>query len=183
MEFIIGFSRPKKFRLFSFLTMWVEDTEFSHVYVSWKDPMNLRWVAEAKGSGVRMLSNIEFRKNNEIIDVYKFSTDLVGRSRVIHYAHENMGKCYGFLQIIGLLEMRIRNKLNKIFNLRNKTHNRYANGMHSQICTEYALNTYEAVYNSLVVSPENWGLKEIKIFLDQVGHKLNKEKINQINGV
>lgn len=185
MKFSIGESIPRKKKVFSELIRWFEGTNHSHVFVTWKDNLGLRWVAEAKGSGVRMLSNVHFKKEAVVINVYSYEIDQDGLESAIKYAWEQMAKAYGFKQIYGLAEMRILNKIYRMLGLKKKAKNRFTDGEASQICSEFAVRFAEAAKKEIMVegSLEQWGLLETQGFCNKTGVKQPREKIDRINGV
>jgi len=184
--FAIGESRPKKAKIFSRLTEWFEGVGHSHIYVTWKDALGLRWVAEAKGTGVRMLSNVEFKEHNEIVNVYRYypvnedSIDLI-----IEYAWSMMGTQYGYKQIYGLLEMRLLNKLYRGLGIKKKAINRFTDGDAAQICCEFAVRCIESGLDADLVGSdlEQWALLEMRNFNLRYGDKQPKLLIDKINGV
>jgi hypothetical protein len=181
----IGESKPRCKKVFSEATMWVEDSDHSHIFISWKDSLGLRWVAEARGSGIRMISNKQFKDENIIINVYNYHMNTTGLNRLREYLWKSLGMCYGFLQIYGLLEMRILNKIYRLLKIDKKAVNRFVDGEASQICVEFALRCYEAVTGAKMLHTkfiEQMGLIEMRKFNEDKGIKLSKEVVDRING-
>ena len=180
----VGESKPRKKKLFSSLTMWFEDVDHSHVFVSWKDDLGLRWVAEARGTGVRMLSNVEFKKDNILVNIYDYETDHVGIDSLIEYAWYNMGIYYGFKQIYGLFEMRILSTIYSALGINKKAKNRFVDGYGSLICNEFASGCLTAGAGIVIEEDiEQWGLKEMRYFNLNHGKIKPKVIIDKINGV
>lgn len=183
--FSVGESKPKKFKLFAALIMWFEGTKYSHVFITWKDNLGLRWVAEAKGSGIRMLSNKQFKEKASVVNIYNYDSNQVGINKLTEYSWQNMAKSYGYAQIYGLLEMRVLNKLYRGLGSKRKAINRFTDGEASQICCEFAIRCIEAATGATLVNGdlEQWGLREMQEFNLKNGNKQPKLKIDKINGV
>lgn len=184
MKFTIGESQPKKKKIFSELIKWFEGTKHSHVFVSWKDENGLRWVAEAKGSGIRMVSNVQFKSEVEIVNIYHYEVDQDGIDKVTKYIWSKLAHKYGFKQIYGLAEMRVLNKIYRSLGLKRKAKNRFTDGDASQICCEFGVRTAEVVLKKELVdeSLEQWGLIETAKFTNKTGKKAPIELLNRING-
>lgn len=185
MYFSIGESTPRKHKIGAEAIKWFEGTNHSHVFISWKDSKGLRWVAEAKGSGVRMLSNIEFKKHARIMNIYHYSTNRAGVDKIVDYTWGQLAKSYGYKQIYGLAEMRVLNKIYRVLGLKKKARNRFTDGDSSQICCEFVLRCAEIALgkNLEVKDLEQWGLIETQAFNNAYGKKQSKELIDRINGV
>lgn len=185
MKFQVGESRPKKKKLFSNLVMWVEGTDHSHTFITWKDNELRRWIAEAKGSGVRIVSNIEFKKTAEVVNIYDYEYSSTGYNDLIDFVWENSTDKYGFKQIYGLLEMRIVNKICTMLGLKYRHKNRFTDGEYSQICCEFILRGIQrgtsVVYG--LDNIEQFGLRETRNFNLSHGHKADKIRLDKINGV
>jgi len=181
----VGESRQKKFKLFSRLTELVEGVGHSHIFVTWKDSLGLRWVAEARGSGIRVVSNVEFKRDNEVINVYHYICDDEKRDACIKYIWQESPKSYGFLQILGLLYMRVANYITRIFGGINRHNNPFRDGDHSQICCEFGLNVAHIALGeeSAPDHLENFGLIETRQFNKMYAKQQPQDLIDRINGV
>lgn len=187
----VGESRPKSFKLFSRLTEWFEGVDHSHVFISWEDQFKHRWVAEARGGGARMLSAKEFMRDNYLVSVYSYPCDEKGMERLSEYAWENMGRRYGFLQIYGLFEMRLLNKVYRAMGMNNRAINRFVDGQESQICVEFAIKSVQAATETTQKEKplsipessktEQWGLIEMRKFNESNGDKLDQFIVDLIN--
>lgn len=182
MKFSIGESKSKGFKIFSWLVEKIEGVNHSHIFISWKDSMGLRWVAEARGGGIRIVSNVEFKQSNTVVNIYQYPCNEDQFERAITYIWEESHKDYGYLQIVGLLWMRLGNFALRKFNVKSKFTNPFRDGDFSQICCEFGINT---VSESLGVEPpefvENYGLIETREFNFEHGLMAAKELINRIN--
>lgn len=184
MKISLGESRPKKFKLFSWATQKVEGVDHSHVFVSWKDEDGLRWVAEARGSGIRLVSNKTFKRDSEVVNIYQYPCSAADYQKVITYVWSQSGNEYGFGQILGLLLMRVGNAFARYMDGAAWFGNPFTDGNKSQICCEFALNIAGITSNDIDVPKyiENYGLIETRQFNIENGTKAPQSKIDAING-
>ena len=180
----VGESRQKEWKFFSRTTEFVEGVGHSHVFVSWKDQYGNRWVAEAHGSGIRLLSNEEFKRHSEVVNIYHYPYDDAARHKeIIRYIWKQSAKKYGSKQILGLLLMRAGNAGSRAFTGRNHFKNPFRDGDASQICCEFALKV-AALSSADVAVPRNlesFGLIEARRFNELNGKKQPQSLINRIN--
>lgn len=175
----VGESKPKSFKLFSKAIELVEMTDHTHSFVSWRDPRtDIRIVAEARGSGCRVVTNNHFKSDNWVVRIYQYKITNDQLLKFEKYVWEQMGRPYGHKHILGLLLMRI--------GLTNK--NIFKDGDFSQICAELSV---KGISNALGEAPpsgvENWGLRETHAwnshnFVLGRCQQAGPEKINRING-
>jgi len=97
---LIGFSKPKEFKLFSWLVQKVLNIPYSHVYI----------VFEAKGKdllihanykGVNALSYETFLEENEIVESFSVG-DIFNEIDVWMYATSHLGKPYSIWNILAI---------------------------------------------------------------------------------
>ena len=174
----IGFSRPKKWKVFSWLIMAVERTNYSHSFVTWKDEnIQRRKIFEAVGAGVRIIGNILFKQKAEITEIYNFKVSEEVVIWLEQYAHDQSGKPYGYKHVIGLLLMRIYSAFGF------KIANPFKDGDYSQICVEAGAYVLEKGLGvDLPGNVEDYGLREYRALVAKYGDALPCEKIEAING-
>lgn len=154
----IGESKPHSWKPFSWLIMLIEGTDHSHSFVSWRDPrLDVRKVAEARGSGGRIVSNHEFKRSNNVVRGHHYFVSQDQIDVIEKFIWDNL-KGYGYKQVVGIFLMRIA----KIFRL--KIHNPFGDGLKSMICVELSANVM-AIAKDLKLNIEDLGMKE--------AHKLN----------
>jgi hypothetical protein len=148
----VGESKPKKFKLFSALIKFVEQTDHTHSFVSWKDHRNgVRVVAEAKGGDCRIVTNNTFKDENEVVRIFQYKITEEQLIKFEQYVWTQMGRPYGFKHIFGLFLMRI--------GITKK--NRFKDGDYSQICAELTIKAIShALGEMLPVGVEDYGLRE-----------------------
>ena len=176
----IGESKPKKFKLFSYLIKLVEATDHTHSFVSWKDPRtDIRAVAEARGSGCRVVTNHHFKAEAHVVRIFQYKITVEQLLKFEKYVWEQLGKPYGFKHILGLLLMRVG--ITK--------ENKYKDGEYSQICAELSVRGIaHALGIQLPKGVEDWGLREVHEFNMHMFRSgkcdlATPDKIDRINGV
>lgn len=134
----IGFSRPKKFKLLSWLIRKVEDTDYSHVYIKFYSIALDRWLYyEAGGLMVRFCGKETFSDRNLVISEFKIDLDGDVYNKTIAWCIDNCGKPYGIIQLAGM---------GWVYFVKSITgkdkRNPFRDGKSSQVCSEmvgYAL--------------------------------------------
>ena len=179
----IGFSTKKTWDPVSALIRLVEGSRYSHVFVTWKcTNIRRRKVFEAVGSGIRILSNVNFKKKSKIVELYHFEVDDATLFRIEQKAHDLTGKPYGYSAILGLGWMRMMGFFYRVFNINKKPTNPFKDGDYSQVCVE-AGGMVLAEITKLPMDFENWGVREMNDKAKELGQRVSQEKIDRINGV
>jgi hypothetical protein len=129
---IIGFSRPKKETLPSFIIRKTENTKFSHVYTKMYEPKVGDWlVFEAAGLKTRCWTDTDFStKNIKIKEVILKVSDKQEQA-LFKKVYKNLNKDYGIKQLLGLGIVRLHALVGK------KIQNPYRDGDKTYICSEY----------------------------------------------
>lgn len=178
----IGTSKPRKAKVFSSATMWTEGTDHSHIFITFKDPRTgLRYIAEARGGGIRMLSNIKFKQENLIVNIYRYECTQEQIDEVEKFIWESLAHDYGYKHIIGLAAMRLENMWYRFIRSNKKAANKFKDGKYSQICCEMGLRALEILGYDIPGNVEDYGLKETEVINESLGKKRSKEKIDHIN--
>ena len=179
----IGFSRPKMWKPLAWLIMLIEGTNYSHTFVTWHcKEINRRKVFEAVGSGIRILSNVNFKKHAEVIELYHFYINDTVLSEIEQEAHDMTGRPYGFKAILGLAIMRLFNFINRLLKLKGKQGNPFKDGKYSQICIEAIGLVLKRIVNELPLDFENIGLMECNEIVKKEGEQAPQNKLDRING-
>jgi hypothetical protein len=178
-------TKPKEFKLLAWLIMKIEGTSFSHVAISYVDEsMDIRYVAEARGGGIRILSNTQFKQDNFIVSGSHYECDL-DRIKAAHkYIYNQLAKNYDKKMLLGLGVMRLKILLCKILKCEKAPSNPFKNGDYSQVCCELGLNVIKLVKDVVLpIDIEDCGLKEFNRIDLKHGTPIPQEKIDKINGV
>lgn len=175
----IGESQPKEFKVFAAGIKFVEGTDHTHSFTSWRDNLlDVRKVAEARGGGCRFLTNIQFKHENEVVRIYQYKITPERLKKAEKYIWEQLAKPYGNMHILGLLLMRAKLTEGNIFK----------DGEYSQICVELSVRMIcIALDIDVPKNVENWGLREMHEFNEGnyekgLCEKASQEKIDSING-
>jgi len=183
MKISIGESYPNHLKPIAWLTKKVEGVEYSHCFISWKDNIGLRWVAEARGSGLQIISNVEFKQENNIINIYEYECDEEQYKKAMTYVWQESHKEYSKRQIAGLLWMRLANRFARALCWEKRFQNPFRDGPYSQICCEFAINTLTTAMGIEIPGDvENYGLIETRRLNEKYGLKLEQAIIDRING-
>jgi len=109
MKIVIGFSKPKRFKIGSWLIRKFDRVEFSHVYILFKStyftPEN-QLIYHASGTQVNFLSIANFHLEHRTVKTYEFDVDKDIKKKMVNYAASKAGKPYGFAQLLGFVYIR-----------------------------------------------------------------------------
>jgi hypothetical protein len=181
----IGFSRPKDWKPVAEAIMGFEDTDFSHVFVTWKcTNIDRRKVYEAVGSGSRKISNTRFKEANYVVDIFQFEISCDDLFKIDQMTHDQAGTPYGYKHLLGLMIMRVQNYFHRLLKTGKRTGNPFKDGNYSQICVEagaYVVELAEGI--DMPGDIEDYGLKEFYDFVSKHGRRVKQEKLDRINGV
>jgi len=139
----------------------VEGTKFSHVRLRWKNSAGVEVVYEASGTQVKFIGEIaQANSPVRVCDSFYIDLDVESYRRLIYQCMRFAGVSYGFLQLVGLLFMRVF-KLKK---------NPYPNGFKGLICTELVARVLSYVIESpayeSIATYDEMGLREIHRYFD-----------------
>jgi hypothetical protein len=102
-KIIIGFSRPNKWKLFSWLIRTSYNTDYSHVFIRLhSDTYDRDLVYQASGTTVNFMGMSVFKSHNIILDEFEIDIDEEQKKAMIQFAIDNAGKPYGIKDVIGL---------------------------------------------------------------------------------
>ena len=129
---IVGFSKPKKFKLLSWLIRQAEHTKFSHTYVKLYDERVDKWIVyEASGMITHCCPEETFYLKNEVIQEVELTCASFTESEVLEDAIDSLALPYGMKQLLGLGLVR----LSRLFGLKIK--NPWSDGRITYVCSEY----------------------------------------------
>ena len=99
----IGFSRPKKANILSSTIMWFDNTDYSHVFMSFKsESLNRTLIYQANRYGVYFEGLKIFTDNNIVVKSYDIEISDESHTKLLQKCVDMSGLHYGFLQILGL---------------------------------------------------------------------------------
>lgn len=141
MSLKISFSRPIKFKIFSWLIRKIDRSEFSHVSISWySEFLEREIVYQASSVMVNFCEGKRFREQHKIIEEIELDMSEDTRKRVIQYAMDRAGVPYGILQCVGIAWVKLCAALGK--NVRNP----FSNGRTLYVCCELAADLLESEF-------------------------------------
>jgi len=100
----VGFSRPNKFRVFSFLIMLILGIKFSHVYIKFYDEYTSKWIVfEASHGEVHLIESSNWLKRNVVVREEKFEIDEDHRREIIRFMIDHLQKPYSYKNIFAII--------------------------------------------------------------------------------
>jgi hypothetical protein len=179
----IGFSKPKTWKPLAELIMLIGGTSYSHTFVTWKcTAIDRRKVFEAVGSGIRIISNVTFKEHAEIVELYHFEVSDEKMIEIEQMAHDMAGTPYGTKALVGIGIMKVFNFFNKVFCLKGRQSNPYADGARSNVCIEAAGRIlYKILDTALPDNIEGMELGEYNTITKESGKRVPQEKLDHIN--
>jgi hypothetical protein len=104
---IVGFSKPKVWKPFSWLIMTGYGIPFDHVYIRWhSEKLNRDIVYQASSIMVNFMG-AQFFVNNVVVDEFEIPISSAGKLAMVQFAMDNAGKPYGIKECFGLAWVRI----------------------------------------------------------------------------
>lgn len=160
----IAETRPKKFKLGSWLIRKFEGTDFSHNAILWRsDTFGLPIIYEAYMTKVGFIGPDIFLQRNEIVNIYSIDVPKENIKHAIRYLILNDGKKYGYWSLLGFIPSRL-------FKMKNP----FRDGENTMHCTEVSLRFLgESGFKDIGIDPDDAGLKENNIILSKLGKKLD----------
>lgn len=129
---VIGFSKPRKFSLVSWLIRKLEKTSFSHVYIKIYDSRINRWIVyEAAGLLVHCSPQDTFYKKNKHLAESLIPCSPDQEIEILTAVTDCLAKPYGIKQLFGLSLVRIC----RLFGI--KIRNPLADGCRTYVCSEF----------------------------------------------
>lgn len=100
--FKVGFSRPKRFKLVSFIIQKFMKTKFSHTYLVFDvQSTGQKVMYHATRKGVHCLEYETFKKDNIIIT--EIDVPLENRTESLRFCINHLGKAYSFITLLAIL--------------------------------------------------------------------------------
>jgi hypothetical protein len=158
---IVGFSRPWKFKVLSWIIRFVEHSKFSHAYAMTYSESLERWIVyQASGMAVNFEGSKRFYEHNEPVVEYVFEVPDEIRDQFLRNAIDIIGTPYGIKQLIGICWIR----LGKLFG--SKLRNPFRDGAATYVCSELIGSTVEDILGiSIKEDLDSLGPKELEEIL------------------
>lgn len=105
---ILGFSKPIKWKPFSWLIMTAYGIPYSHCYIKFYSQTYQRWlIYQASGTMVNFMNIQTFNQEAEIVYETQIEISEEARFKVLQFSIDNCGKPYGVKECFGLAITRI----------------------------------------------------------------------------
>jgi hypothetical protein len=146
---IIGFSKPKKWKIFAWLIMKGYNIPYDHVYVKFHSSRYDRdLIYQASGTMVNFMSSSVFYNNNDVIKEFSIETNDEGKIKVMQFAIDNAGKPYGIKEAFGLALVRILDMISITIK------NPFADGGFTYVCSEMGWYILEKIRNNIKIDKD-----------------------------
>lgn len=159
----IEFTRPSRwFKPFSWAIKCIEGTSYSHVRLRFQKKSGLEMVYEASGTSVKFIGPLALEdKKVDILHSYEYTITQAEFSKMIDLCVMHADLNYGYLQLLGILLVRM-------FNLKK---NPLSQGRKSQVCSEIVGRFVQEILKiDIPVNLDIAGPKDIKDALDGSVH-------------
>lgn len=133
MFLYVGFSRPRKWKILSWLIMTSFNSPFSHVYIKLYASKYDRWlIYQASSTMVNFMNLTTFKEEAQVVHETQIEVSQETNSKILQFAIDNCGKPYGVKEIFGLAWVRINYWLGR------EIKNPLADQDRSLVCSELA---------------------------------------------
>lgn len=132
-QIIIGFSRPKKFKLFAWAIMKTLGTNYDHVYLKFhSESLERDIIYQASKMMINFMGSQVFDSDNIIVKEYELDITPENKKAMMQFAIDNAGKPYSFKEIIGFAYV----KINALFG--RAVSNPLGDGTNAYVCSVIA---------------------------------------------
>lgn len=129
----VGFSKPSKWKPFSWLIMKAYNIPFSHVYVKFtSDKYQRDLIYQASGAMVNFMGTIIWNSHNQIVEEFPVNISDENYYKLMQFCIDNAGKPYSIKDVVGLGIVRLAELLGK------KINNPLSDGDSGYVCCELA---------------------------------------------
>lgn len=128
---IIGFSRPKKFKLHAWFIMKLDRVNFDHAYLRFHSGnFDREIIYQAIGKGVQFIGNNLFQSINDSIEEYEIEIDQEQHVKLMQFCIDNSGIPYGLLQVLGVGLVKLLSRVHITIS------NPFGDGLKTEFCDE-----------------------------------------------
>ena len=139
-KLIIGFSKPKKFKIFAWAIMKGYNIPYDHVYVRiHSDKYDRDLIYQASRMMVNFMSPALLEEENIIVAEFELDITTENKIKLMQFAIDNAGRNYGVKQAIGMAWVRINELCSKIVK------NPYKDDGATYVCSELVSFVLEEV--------------------------------------
>lgn len=113
----LGFSRPVKPTLFSKAIMWVDKTQYDHVFTKWNfDQIDRDLIYQASKMAVNFETNVTFPTHSLTVEEYELQISDEAFKKVLQFCFDNSNKDYGIKEILGFAWVKLNKLVNRVVN-------------------------------------------------------------------
>lgn len=132
-KIIIGFSKPNKWKLFSWLIMSTYNTPYAHVFVRlYSNKYQKDLIYQASQLMVNFMGSETFLSHNEVYKEFEVEITPEKEFKLMQFAIDNAGKPYGLSEALGLGIVRLLSLIGV------KAQNPFRDGCNSFVCSALA---------------------------------------------
>lgn len=140
----VGFSRPKKFKIFAFLIMKILKINYDHVYIRLhSDTYERDLIYQASKTMVNFMGSDIFDDENIVVKESVINMEDQDYKAMMQFAIDNAGKPYGVMSAVGLGIVKL---IKQVFN--KDINNPFGDGTTTWICDElvaYILKNFDSM--------------------------------------
>lgn len=154
---VIGFSKPRKWKPFSWIIMAGFNIPYSHTYIRlYASSYDRQLVYQASSTMVNFMNVETFNEEAEVIREFDVQLSDDSYTEMMRFAIDNCGKSYGVKDCFGLAYVRLMELLGK------SVQNPFADGNKTYVCSELiaeVLRDYAG--QSLAKNPDDMNPKDV----------------------
>lgn len=163
-KLIIGFSKPKKFKIISWIIRQTEKTLFSHVYLKFhSDNLDRDIVYQASGRQVNFVGSVMFLRYHESLIEFELEINDNEKQEILKTCIDKAGIPYGRKQLIGLGLVRFLALFGK------KIRNPFSDNDTTYICSELIGYILVKYFNFKIEDLDSTSPKDIYLLLQKYG--------------
>jgi hypothetical protein len=169
----IGFSKPKKWKIFAKLIMLGYGIPYDHVYVRFNsDRYDRDLIYQASKSMVNFMGVGVFSEENIIVDEFEVEISDEKLTAMIQFAIDNAGKAYGVKQAFGMAIVRVAEIFGKYIE------NPFKDGGKTYVCSELGAYVLEHFAGSVIPKDiDDITPKDLYEYLMKIKASLNNHTI------
>lgn len=135
-KLIVGFSRPKKFKIFAWAIMKVLKTDYDHVYLKFhSNTYDRDLIYQASKTMVNFVGSDLFNQDNVIFEEFEVSIAPDKKIELMQFLIDNAGKPYSVKEILGFAAM-------KLFKLKDNPYRQNTNEYVCSVIAAYIVEHY-----------------------------------------
>jgi len=161
-KIIIGFSKPKSFKLHAWLIMKIDKADYDHAYIKFhSDTYKRDIIYQAIGKGVEFKGLALFEETTQPVEEYELDIEDNDYIELMKFCIDNAGISYGFLSTLGV-------GISKLFKIKNP----FSDGLKTEFCDEIVFRCLNKVDpKDFCEDPENISPKDVNNIIQELNIK------------